>query len=83
MPPVSSIRPECWSLQTSVSHPANALRGRIGESVYLGEVARCRLRTDSADLKNRLNSTRAFRPDRKGQEFFAVAAADDVVVLKP
>jgi iron(III) transport system ATP-binding protein len=33
-----SIRPECWELHRS-HQSRNAVRGRIGESVYLGEVA--------------------------------------------
>lgn len=33
-----SVRPECWSLQPTGA-PINAVPGRIGESVYLGEVA--------------------------------------------
>ncbi len=33
-----SIRPECWSLRDSGT-ATNAVAGRIGESVYLGEVA--------------------------------------------
>jgi iron(III) transport system ATP-binding protein len=33
-----SVRPECWTL-TGTRTPRNSVRGKIGESVYLGEVA--------------------------------------------
>ncbi len=76
-----SIRPESWSL---CSAPAlmNSVKGRIGESVYLGEVAQYQLQASAHDLKvfelNPHISARA-----QGQEFFALASVDDVVVLKP
>ncbi len=76
-----SIRPESWSLQTTPA-PVNAVKGRIGESIYLGEVAQYRLQAAHHELKIfELNPHISARGE--GQEFFAVASADDVVVLKP
>ena len=76
-----SIRPESWSLRSAPS-AVNAVKGCIGESIYLGEVAQYRLQNSHQDLKvfelNPHISTRG-----QGQEFFAVASVDDVVVLKP
>jgi iron(III) transport system ATP-binding protein len=76
-----SIRPESWSLR-SVPTAMNSVKGRIGESVYLGEVAQYRLQASAHDLKVfELNPHISARG--QGQEFFAVASVDDVVVLKP
>jgi iron(III) transport system ATP-binding protein len=76
-----SIRPESWSL-CSAPASMNSVKGRIGESVYLGEVAQYQLQASAHDLKvfelNPHISARA-----QGQEFFALASVDDVVVLKP
>ena len=76
-----SIRPESWSLRSAPT-AMNSVKGRIGESVYLGEVAQYRLRGSAHDLKVfELNPHISARG--QGQEFFAVASVDDVVVLKP
>jgi iron(III) transport system ATP-binding protein len=76
-----SIRPESWSLHAAPA-ALNSVKGRIGESVYLGEVAQYRLQAIDHDLKIfELNPHISARG--KGQEFFAVASPDDVVVLKP
>jgi iron(III) transport system ATP-binding protein len=76
-----SIRPESWSLRSSPA-PMNSVKGRIGESVYLGEVAQYRLQSSAHDLKVfELNPHISARG--QGQEFFAIASVDDVVVLKP
>jgi iron(III) transport system ATP-binding protein len=76
-----SIRPESWSLRSAPAS-MNSVKGRIGESVYLGEVAQYQLQASAHDLKvfelNPHISARA-----QGQEFFALASVDDVVVLKP
>lgn len=78
---VLGIRPESWILRKE-SSPLNAVRGRIGESIYLGEVARYGFQAKAHHLKifelNPHISTRA-----EGQKFFAVASPDDVVVLRP
>lgn len=76
-----SIRPESWCF---CSEPAgkNSVKGRIGESVYLGEVAQYRFQTPAHTLKIfELNPHISARGE--GQEFFAVAKTDDVVVLQP
>jgi len=76
-----SIRPESWSLHAAPA-ALNSVKGRIGESVYLGEVAQYRLQAIDHDLKIfELNPHISGRG--KGQEFFAVASPDDVVVLRP
>jgi iron(III) transport system ATP-binding protein len=76
-----SIRPESWSL-CSAPTAMNSVKGRIGESVYLGEVAQYRLQASAHDLKVfELNPHISARG--QGQEFFATASVDDVVVLKP
>jgi len=75
------IRPESWSLYGAPA-AVNAVKGRIGESVYLGEAAQYTLRTEQNDLKiYELNPHLSARSP--GEEFFAVADASDVVVLKP
>jgi iron(III) transport system ATP-binding protein len=60
----------------------NSVKGRIGESVYLGEVAQYRLQASAHDLKI-FELTPHISARAQGQEFFAVASVDDVVVLKP
>ncbi len=76
-----SIRPESWSLRSAPT-AMNSVKGRIGESVYLGEVAQYRLQASAHDLKVfELNPHISARG--QGQEFFAVASVEDVVVLKP
>ena len=76
-----SIRPETWSLRSAPA-AINSVKGRIGEAVYLGEVAQYRLQASAHDLKVfELNPHISARG--QGQEFFAVASVDDVVVLKP
>ena len=75
------IRPESWVLQT-VPASLNAVRGLIGESIYLGEVAQYRLQAAFHNLKIlELNPHISGRAP--GQEFFAIASANDVVVLPP
>ncbi len=75
-----SIRPESWKLATE-SNGANSARGRIGESIYLGEVAQYQFLAGSETLKifelNPRPSTRS--ADR---DLFATALPEDVVVLR-
>ncbi len=75
-----SVRPECWTL--SADRPAaNAVRGRIGASVYLGENAQYDFMSGGADLKiMELNPRFIDRSDT--EEFFASARPEDVVILK-
>ncbi len=75
-----SIRPESWTLSDH-AEPTNCLRGRIGESIYLGEVAQYQFFTDGNKLKIlELNPRLAARTSDR--DLFAVALSDDVVVLR-
>jgi iron(III) transport system ATP-binding protein len=75
-----SIRPEAWALRTEADGP-NAVRGRIGEAVYLGEVAQYQFRSGAGTLKIfELNPHLSARP--ADRDLFACAAADDVVILR-
>ena len=74
-----SVRPECWVLSREAP-AANAVRGRIGASVYLGEFAQHELSAGSLNLKIvELNPRFLDQPDRG--EVYAGADTADVVVL--
>ena len=76
-----SVRPECWRIE--LARPAqNAAAGRIGESIYLGEVAQYQFAPPSgAPLKIfELNPDLTRRP--QDRELYATADPDDVVVLR-
>ena len=74
-----SVRPECWTI--SGDRPAqNAVRGRIGKSVYLGENAQYDFVSGETTLKIlELNPRFVDRPD--AGELYAGARPEDVVVL--
>jgi iron(III) transport system ATP-binding protein len=74
-----SVRPECWTLHRTP--PAgNALRGRIGASFYLGEMAQHEFIAAGTTLKiYELNPRLATAS--AGGELFAAVDPDDVVVL--
>ncbi len=74
-----SIRPECWTLHRE--KPAfNSVRGRIGNAIYLGELAQYELNVGSRTLKVlELNPTFADTAGR--DEVYATAKPEDVVVL--
>ena len=75
-----SIRPECWTLRKEPV-PVNCAKGRIGEAIYLGEVAQYRLATGEHSLKIfELNPHPSDRPP--DSDFFAVVHSDDVAVLR-
>jgi iron(III) transport system ATP-binding protein len=75
-----SVRPESWVL-CEEPEPANCLRGRIGESIYLGEVAQYQFFTDGTKLKIfELNPRVSARTSAR--DLFAVAQPEDVVVLR-
>jgi len=75
-----SIRPESWTL-SGQAELTNCLRGRIGESIYLGEVAQYQFFTDGTKLKIfELNPRLSARTSDR--DLFAVAKTDDVVVLR-
>ncbi len=74
-----SVRPECWVLSREA--PArNAVRGRIGDAVYLGENAQYELIAGERALKVLELNPRFIDQSLRG-EVFASAEPDDVVVL--
>ncbi len=79
-----SIRPECWKLS---GEPAavNAVKGRIGEAVYLGETAQYEFVASVAAAGGRLKilemNPRFVGAEERG-ELFASVEPGDVVVLK-
>ena len=74
-----SIRPEAWLLASSAK-PVNSIRGRIGEAIYLGELAQYAF--VAAGLPKPLKIYE-LNPRERGTagELFATVASDDVVVL--
>jgi iron(III) transport system ATP-binding protein len=75
-----SIRPEAWKL-TAEPAPVNSARGRIGESLYLGEVAQYQFNAGGHQLKIfELNPHVADRTT--DHDLFASADPEDVVVLR-
>jgi iron(III) transport system ATP-binding protein len=77
---VVSVRPESWILSREAPS-TNAIKGVLGESIYLGEVAQYRFIARGQDLKIlELNPHLSAR--QLGKELFAIADADDVVILK-
>ncbi len=74
-----SIRPECWVLSRAA--PAgNFVRGKIGEAIYLGEVAQYELLAGELRLKVLELNPRFIEQAQRG-EVYASVEADDVVVL--
>jgi iron(III) transport system ATP-binding protein len=75
-----SVRPECWMLLREA--PArNGVRGRIGATVFLGEMAQYEFATAGASLKiNELNP-RFLGQSAADGELFATVDPDDAVVL--
>jgi iron(III) transport system ATP-binding protein len=75
-----SVRPEAWTIRDAAEGP-NAVRGRIGEAVYLGEVAQYQFRCGDQTLKIfELNPRLSARP--ADRDLFASAAPGDVVILR-
>lgn len=78
-----SIRPECWVLRDR-GEAVNSVRGRIGESIYLGEVAQYAFVPSGGGaepLKVYELNPRHLAGAGEG-ELHAVAAVEDVVVLE-
>ncbi len=75
-----SIRPESWRLGSE--RPAvNGVAGRIGDTIYLGEMAQYQFQTHGRGLKIvELNPRFIAAGDR---ELHASAAPEDVIVLPP
>jgi iron(III) transport system ATP-binding protein len=73
------VRPECWTLSREA--PAgNAVKGRIGEAIYLGEMAQYAFVAGGTVLKIFELNPRFIDQSARG-EVFASAAPEDVVVL--
>lgn len=78
---VLSIRPEAWRLGSDSGAP-NAIKGRIRERVYLGEMAQYRFGVGDSLLKiYELNPRFAFEGDQK--DVTATVEPADVVPLPP
>jgi iron(III) transport system ATP-binding protein len=74
-----SVRPECWVLHREP--PAkNAVQGRIGEAVYLGELAQYAFISGPRTLKV-LELNPQFVNDASREQSYISAAPDDVVIL--
>ena len=75
-----SIRPECWELHRN-AESRNVVRGRIGQSIYLGEVAQYEFITgNGTELKIFERNPRFVDGSTRG-ELYATVEPDDVVVL--
>ena len=74
-----SVRPECWVLSREAP-VRNGVRGRIGEAVYLGELAQYDLITGGRELKILELNPRFIDQSARG-EVFASAEPEDVIVL--
>ena len=74
-----SIRPECWELGREPG-TRNVVKGRIGECVYLGEVAQYEFITGGTKLKIFERNPRFVDGAARG-ELYATVEPEDVVVL--
>lgn len=74
-----SVRPECWTL-SRVAPARNAVRGTIGDSVYLGEVAQYEFVSGATPLTIYELNPRFLGSTASG-ELWASADPDDVIVL--
>jgi len=77
-----SIRPECWELKPQAA-PRNSVRGRIGESTYLGDVAHYAFVTEGG-VTLRIHERNPRHTEGTARETLnAAVAPDDVVILRP
>lgn len=74
-----SIRPECWTISREAA-AQNSIKGRIGEAVYLGEVAQYDFVTGGTTLKIFELNPR-FVDQSTRVDLFASVDPEDVVVL--
>jgi iron(III) transport system ATP-binding protein len=74
-----SIRPECWTLGRE-ARGQNSVAGRIGESVYLGEVGQYAFVSGGTTLKIFELNPRFVGSDARG-DLFASVDPEDVVIL--
>ena len=76
-----SVRPECWELHRD-PEPRNCVQGRIGDSVYLGEVAQYDFVTSGNGTKLKIFERNPRFADGSARgELYAAVAPEDVVVL--
>ena len=75
-----SIRPECWELHRNAEQ-RNVVRGRIGESIYLGEVAQYDFVTHGGTKLKIFERNPRFADGSARGELFATVEPEDVVVL--
>ncbi len=75
-----SIRPECWELHRNAEQ-RNVVRGRIGQSIYLGEVAQYEFVTHGGVRLKIFERNPRFVDGSARGELFATVEPEDVVVL--
>jgi iron(III) transport system ATP-binding protein len=75
-----SIRPECWELHRD-PEPRNVVKGRIGDSIYLGEVAQYEFVTGSGTKLKIFERNPRFVDGSARGELYATVEPEDVVVL--
>ena len=74
------IRPECWELRrTAGLH--NTIKGRIGQSIYLGEVAQYEFVTANGTQLKIFERNPRFVDGTSRGELYATVETEDVVVL--
>ena len=76
-----SIRPECWTLHRSGTEARNAVRGRIGESIYLGEVAQYEFIAGGGEKLKIFERNPRLADGAQRGELCATVEPEDVVVL--
>jgi iron(III) transport system ATP-binding protein len=75
-----SIRPECWELHRN-AESRNVVKGRIGQSIYLGEVAQYEFITGNGTHLKIFERNPRFVDGASRGELYATVEPDDVVVL--
>ncbi len=75
-----SIRPECWELHRN-PETRNVVKGRIGESIYLGEVAQYDFVTPAGAKLKIFERNPRFADGSSRGELYATVEPEDVVVL--
>ena len=75
-----SIRPECWELHRDAERK-NVVKGRIGDSVYLGEVAQYDFVTDNGTKLKIFERNPRFVDGSARGELYATVEPEDVVLL--
>ena len=75
-----SIRPECWELHQN-PETRNMVKGRIGESIYLGEVAQYAFVTGNGTALKIFERNPRFVDGAERGELYATVEPEDVVVL--